>query len=243
MANKLFPNIIAHRGESGKAPENTLNAIQRAVQLHVDWVEVDVHLSKEGIPVILHDDSLERITKGCSAELVHHLTLDEIKSYEVGSWFNPAFFGEQIPTLDEVLNIPFGETGLMIEIKSSPWSPSVVVEAVLNVVKMNQWDTCKLMIGSFALSIIQELQRSFPPLQIIGIAETDEEIDLLVQCGVKWIALWVKLVTPYLITALHEKGIKVWCFTVDDLVTAKFLSSLRIDGLITNFPNGVLQEV
>ena len=96
------PLIIAHRGASGYAPENTIAAIEKAITLGAHMVELDIHQTKDGIPVALHDSSLWR-----TAELrrnVGSLTLQELKRLEVGSWFSPQFQDQRIPTLEEVLD-------------------------------------------------------------------------------------------------------------------------------------------
>src|SRR3954465_12682255 len=97
------PAICGHRGASGHAPENTLVAFKRARELGATWIEFDVQLSADGVPIILHDDTLERTSDLGKPLRPTELTLAELKSLDAGSWFGPEFVGERIPTLDEVL--------------------------------------------------------------------------------------------------------------------------------------------
>ncbi|CAG22877.1 putative glycerophosphoryl diester phosphodiesterase [Photobacterium profundum SS9] len=93
--------ITGHRGAAALAPENTLSAIQKAVESGIEWVEIDTQLSADNIPVIVHDKTVKRCSngKGCVGEL----TLAELKALDVGSWFSNEFAGETIPTLEETL--------------------------------------------------------------------------------------------------------------------------------------------
>ncbi|MBI5967686.1 MAG: hypothetical protein HY882_07510, partial [Deltaproteobacteria bacterium] len=107
--------VIAHRGFSGAAPENTLTAFQKAIEVGSDMIELDVHLSKDGEVVVIHDDSLERTSNGRGK--VGDYPLQELKKFDAGSWFGPKFSGERIPTLKEVLELTQGKILVNIEIK------------------------------------------------------------------------------------------------------------------------------
>jgi glycerophosphoryl diester phosphodiesterase len=108
---------IAHRGASAYAPENTMAAFQKAIELGFDYIEFDVRLSKDGELVVIHDADVTRTTNGIG--LVNDLTTEELKRLDAGSWFNPSFKGETIPLLSEVLNELGGKIGLLIELKSA----------------------------------------------------------------------------------------------------------------------------
>ncbi|HEX9075950.1 MAG TPA: glycerophosphodiester phosphodiesterase family protein, partial [Anaerolineae bacterium] len=109
--------IIAHRGASNWAPENTLAAFQRACALGADGIELDVTLTRDGVPVVIHDDTVDRTTNGKGA--VAQMTLEEIRSLDAGSWYSAEFRGEKIPTLAGVLQA-VGQCGLVdIELKGT----------------------------------------------------------------------------------------------------------------------------
>ena len=109
------PLIIAHRGASGDAPENTLAAFRLAIEQGADLIELDIHQTLDGSLVVLHDESLERT--GGDPRLVKDLTLAQIKKLDVGAWRGNTFANEAIPTLAEVLELAEGEISLQIEIK------------------------------------------------------------------------------------------------------------------------------
>ena len=120
--------VIAHRGASHESPENTLASIRRAIDLNVDCIEIDVHLSKDHVPVVIHDDTVERTTSSKEKLRITDLTLQEIKKLDAGSWYNPSFKDENIPTLKEVLELDFKGCNLMIEMKKSPFPAPLVAE-------------------------------------------------------------------------------------------------------------------
>jgi len=111
-------DIIAHRGASAYAPENTLAAFRKAIELKAHWFELDCTLSKDNAVVVIHDDTLERTTSGVPGE-VKDFTLAELKRYDVGSWFDPKFAAERFPSLGESLDLAKGKIGVYIEIKDS----------------------------------------------------------------------------------------------------------------------------
>ena len=109
--------VIAHRGASAYAPENTLAAFELAVEQNADWFELDCYLSQDGIVVVLHDTTVDRTTNGSGA--VQELTLAELKTLDAGSWKGEAFTGEPIPTLFESLELAKGRIGVYVEVKNS----------------------------------------------------------------------------------------------------------------------------
>jgi glycerophosphoryl diester phosphodiesterase len=109
-------DVIAHRGASAYAPENTLASFAKAIEQKADWFELDVHLTKDGQVAVIHDGSLERVAG--IKKRVPEMTLAEIKQADAGSWFGKGFAGERIPTLDEALALAKNRTGVYIEIKS-----------------------------------------------------------------------------------------------------------------------------
>ncbi len=110
-------DIIAHRGASAYAPENTLVAFEKAIEMRADWFELDCTLTKDGEVIVIHDDSLDRTT-GVSGN-VSETTLAEIRKLEAGAWFDSAFAGEPLPTLGEALDLAKDRIGVYVEIKNA----------------------------------------------------------------------------------------------------------------------------
>lgn len=239
-----MPHIIAHRGASIEAPENTLASIKRALALKSHYVEVDVRLSKEGIPMLLHDDSAARMIGTSYAPFIHDLTLSEIQTIDIGQFFNPLFVGEQIPTLAQALQLDWGQTGLMLEIKECPQQPDIIVKEVFQVLAQASSLPSPLIIGSFSPSIIHEVQkhqhRLSSLIRIIGIIEESEMLVPFLKQEIPSLALWHPLITAELMHSLHSQNFDVWAFTIDDLPMAKSLASLGISGIISNDPQTML---
>lgn len=224
---------IAHRGASKVAPENTIAAVQEALFLGVDFVEVDARLSKDGIPVVIHDANVSRTTNLKKPLLVEDLTLKELKELDAGSWYSEQFKGEKIPTLEELVSIDFGVTGLMIEVKEGRTPVEVVAK---NIMKSLKNRNCAISIGSFSKKIVETLIPLAENCVVMGIIEKADNIAGFVEMGLKRLAIWYRLIDRSLIQALHEKNIEVWTFTVDDIKKAQFLNAIGIDGIITNNP-------
>ena len=122
-----FPVLVmAHRGFSGKAPENTLAAFRKAIEIGSDFIELDVRFSKDGHLVVFHDDTLERTTNGKGK--VADFSLQELKGLDAGSWFGPSFSGEKIPTLREVLAQAKGRILVNIELKKGDQGPYTMMD-------------------------------------------------------------------------------------------------------------------
>lgn len=231
-----MPLIIAHRGASAIAPENTLCSIQLAINLNVNFVEIDIHLSKDNIPVVIHDPTTKRTTNSLHPSLIHDLTLKEIKSLDAGCWFHKNFTGEQIPSLHEVLSLDFKSSGLMIEIKESPTPPAKIVSILLKTLSSHK-NLPPLKIGSLSPDIVLEIQKQAPNFAM-GIIENNQSLDLFK--NLHCLALWYPLINPMLVKNLHENNTLVWAFTVDNPNIAKFLLSINTDAIITNNPQAML---
>jgi glycerophosphoryl diester phosphodiesterase len=132
MTSLVIPKVIGHRGAKAYAPENTLASIHAAADLGIQWVEVDVKLTKDSIAIIFHDEELERCT-GTSG-LVKDFTLEEIRELDAGSWYGESFIGEKIPTLEELLNAVLERgMGVNLEIKPCPGREVETAEVMLDI--------------------------------------------------------------------------------------------------------------
>lgn len=231
--------LIAHRGASKEAPENTLSAFKRAVEIGVDAIECDVHLSNDGVPVVVHDAYLGRTTQGLRTQKIQSLTLEEIRALDAGHWFHSDFAGERISTLEEILALEAGKTGWMIELKKGHSSVKEMAQAISRTLQ-NVTHPELFWVGSFVPEILLELRALSPQLNLLGIAENMRQLEGFEPLNLPLVAVWYKLLTTLLVNELHSSKKKVWAFTVDDLRTAKFLLSIGVDGLITNDPRLLL---
>jgi len=168
MTSLFIPKVIGHRGAKAYAPENTLSSIHAAADLGVQWVEVDVKLTKDGHAVIFHDEELDRCT-GVHG-LMKDFTLEQVREMDAGSWYGESFIGEQIPTLEELLNVVLERgMGVNLEIKPCPGREVETAEVALDVAT-RIWpdDSPPPLISSFqqvsletALDMMPEWPRGF----------------------------------------------------------------------------------
>jgi glycerophosphoryl diester phosphodiesterase len=234
--------IIAHRGASKEAPENTLSAIHKAIEIGVNYVEIDVHMTKDGVPVTFHDAHTGRTTNGKTNLRITDLRLEEIKSLDAGAWFHESYCGETIPTLHEVFDIERKNHGLMIEIKKGHAPVKPLVQAIASAFnETKKADNDNLVFGSFSPYVIKEMRIQAPSASIIGIVEDFNMIPILRSLKISHLALWHKLINPQLIKSLQAEGTKVWAYTVDTIPLAETLISMNVDGLITNDPRTLLE--
>jgi len=237
--------VFAHRGFSAAYPENTLVAFIAALELGVDGLEVDVHLSKDGEMVIIHDEYLNRTTNGDG--LVANHTLAELKSLDAGSWFNERFAGQQIPTLEEVLDLiqAWGEAvTINLEIKSGP-VPYPGLEEKLYAAVNNRGLLPRVIFSSFNHFALQNLKTSHP----------DANIGLLYMEGLvdPWLyaeRLQAQALHPFylavdeaLVKGAHEHGLAVRVFTVDDKADVRRMQEWGVDAIVTNRANLALETM
>ncbi|MGH7411421.1 MAG: glycerophosphodiester phosphodiesterase family protein, partial [Candidatus Methylomirabilis sp.] len=149
---------IAHRGASALAPENTMAAFEKAIELGADVIELDLHLTRDGELVVIHDDTLDRTTDGRGP--VHGRSLEEIRRLDAGRWFGQAFAGERIPTLSEVLDRFAGKIPLALEVKAgSAFFPGIeerLVSALRHHSAVEQ--TAVASFDHFALKRLKEIE-------------------------------------------------------------------------------------
>ena len=158
----LVPEIIGHRGACNSTPENTIVSILKAAKLGAKWLELDVRLSSDKVPVIFHDDTLDRTTN--SYGLVNKLTLKSLKQLDAGSWYDTSFSGEQIPTLLETINqcLKLG-LGMNLEIKPNLGEAQETVRATISVIQeFKQKLKNNMLFSSFNVSCLQELLNLAP---------------------------------------------------------------------------------
>lgn len=233
--NTSSPLVIAHRGSSTKAPENTLAAFKQAVKLNSDYIEMDIHLSKDLVPVVIHDKTLKRTTNApLFSFFVKNHTLSELQSFDAGSWFAKEFKNESIPSLEEVMQLPKKSTGLMLEIKADH-HPELIVKSIRQVIEKSTYEEGSIIIGSKSIEIVKELQKQLPYLPAIGIVEKDN------------LKKMAELKTPFIaldVDVLRDKGGKVfqehkpiiWVWTVNTEKDLELCLKENVHGIITDDP-------
>ena len=231
-----LPRIFAHRGDSGAAPENTLAAFRAAIAAGADGVELDVHASRDGVAVVIHDERLERTTSGHG--WVHDATAAELGALEAGAWFRPPLPGQGVPTLRAVLALlrPSG-LAVNIELKTARHDYPGLVPAVLGDVEAAGM-AAQVVLSSFNHRTLLEARRLAPhvPCAALLYEVLVEPWRYAREHGFQAVHPHRATVDGDLVRACHAAGLAVRAWTVDDEADARRLMALGVDGLITNRP-------
>ncbi|WP_051295827.1 glycerophosphodiester phosphodiesterase [Eisenibacter elegans] len=235
-------DIIAHRGASGTAPENTLAAIEKAIEAEADIIEIDVMLSRDKQVIVIHDYSVDRTTNGQG--LVADLTLAQIRQLDAGSWFNDEFKGERIPTLEEVLRYINGKAKLLIELKEYN---NGLEEQVAELVRASQAeDWCLFQsFHSEAIRRLQEIAPKVPTYQLVVGPLTIFPLHFNKGLKLGYLTRYrpvqgvhpnYRFINAKLIKSLNQQAQKVYAWTVNNPKDMESLADMGIDGIITNYP-------
>lgn len=225
---------IAHRGASRIAPENTLAAFKEAIEIGVDAVELDLQGTADEQVVVIHDASLDRTTD--QSGQIKETSLETIKQADAGTWFDPKFAGESVPTLAEALVSIADNAIALLEIKDVSITKSVV-RIVQNMDMVEQ--SVIISFHSSAIQTVRSLEPRLPTGYIIGSKENIEPIQLCQQLGLLGSSLLNvdhRLVTEDFIYETRRRGITLWCWTVDDIGRMRELQELGIQGITSNRP-------
>jgi glycerophosphoryl diester phosphodiesterase len=253
--------VIAHRGASGYAPEHTFAAYDLALELGADYLEQDLQMTRDGVLVVLHDDTLDRTTNGvCRGRVIDH-TMEQLRGCEVGSWFNaahperarPEYIDQPIPTLDEVFARYAGRASFYVETKNPDDAPGME-EALLALLDRHglreaaasEW---RVVIQSFSapsLSKIHALDPSLPLIQLIRgrwatarsiQARLPEMAQYAVGIGPSW-----RDVDARLVAAAREQCLEVHPYTVNEPARMQRLTDVGVTGMFTDVPDVLLAQ-
>jgi glycerophosphoryl diester phosphodiesterase len=238
--------VIAHRGFSGVAPENTMAAFRKAIDVGADMFELDVLLSKDGQVVVIHDDTLDRTTNG--EGLVSEHSLEELRALDAGSWFDPEFAGEAIPTLKETLELARGHILVNIEIKTEAVTDRArggIVDKTLGLVRrLDMMD--QIVISSFdprALAYARELEPGVKTASLFN-AELQEGLspeEVMAEVTSNGFNLSRKQVDASIIEACHRLERPVAVYTVNEVDEMERVLDLGVDAIFTDQPDRLLE--
>jgi glycerophosphoryl diester phosphodiesterase len=242
--------VIAHRGASAVAPENTLAAFGRALEMGAGFIETDLQLSRDARLVAIHDPDLDRTTNGHG--LVSSKNLEELRQLDAGEWFDrrqrsgPAatggtdFAGHRIPTIEEVL--AFGgqhDIGLYLELK--PRGPSGVEHAIVGALRAAN-EIVRSVVISFDLATLAHLRR-LESLLMTGYlcTKTGDVVTQAVKVGARQLLPRADRATPELVREAHSADLKVVVWTVDDPGQMLTFLAAGVDGIITDHPDRLVK--
>jgi glycerophosphoryl diester phosphodiesterase len=250
LVNRPRPLVIGHRGYCAFAPENTLASFKLALSAGVDFVELDYHHTQDGVPIVIHDATLDRTTDavarwGGSNLLVAGKTTAQLRELDAGAWFGPNFAGARLPLLTEALDLIQSNGLTLIERKGG--------EAATLVQLLRQRDLLnRVLVQSFQWDYLRDFHHQ-EPRQVLGALGppakrgtrtlTDAEkalsptwIDEARATGAR-LVVWNQAVGRAAIRYAHRRGLKVWVYTIDDPAIATGLLDLGVDGIITDNPS------
>mgnify|MGYP001547888712 CR=1 FL=1 len=240
---KAAPQIIGHRGAKAYAPENTLASIHTAADLGIEWVEVDVKLTADNIPVLFHDETLERTTNGSGK--MAETSYAELQNLSAGSWFSESFADEAVPTLEQAIEACIERgLGLNLEIKPCPGREVETAEVALDTLSRYWDDHDRLLISSFSQASLETAQHMVPDWSRGHLTDAidGQTIELARHVGAKTININGNHpdLTQDSIETLIDAGFPVLAFTINDPDHARRLIAMGVDGVFSDNPDQIL---
>lgn len=242
------PRVIAHRGFSGEAPENTMAAFRKAVEVKADMMELDVLLSKDGQVVVIHDDTLERTTNGLG--YVADTNYEELARLDAGTWFHPEFEGETIPLLRDVLLFAKGRILVNIEIKTEAWSPNtfegIAAKVISLVDELGMRD--RVIISSFDSRILKQVRQLDSEIKTATLYNEDARGDLrplvlVADDHSNGFNLSKSEVSSRVVEDCHSQGIPVSVYTVNTAEMMDFILRMGVDAIFTDQPDVMIKLI
>lgn len=239
-----LPLIVAHRGASHIAPENTLSAFRLAWELDADLIEGDFYLTSDGAIVAHHDDTTKRTAK--VDRLVEDQTLQELRSLDVGSWKDSKWAGQKIPTLNQVFETVPPHGKILIEIKSD----TRIVEPLMDVLRDSPLVGEQMIIICFDAQVIAQIKQRLPAIGAFWLSDFEERrlgrweptVDQIIETakriGAKGVDLNanLKVIDAEFVAEIQRAGLELHVWTVNDPVIAKRLMKLGVDSITTDRP-------
>ncbi|HAT76029.1 MAG TPA: glycerophosphodiester phosphodiesterase [Flavobacterium sp.] len=217
---------IGHRGAKGYQPENTVVSFQKAIELNVDGIELDVHLSSDGEIIVIHDETIDRTTNGKG--FVNQLTTLDLKKYE-------------IPTLIEVLELINQNCFINIELKGNG-TAKPVVDLISHYIADKNWISTDFLVSSFDWKMLEEVHLVNPKIRI-GVL-TEESISAALAFAKKIKAFSIhpdyRLLSKENVALMQENGFEVYAWTVNSNSAIQKIKSFNVNGIISDFPDRIL---
>lgn len=229
--------LIAHRGASAYAPENTLAAMVEAKKRGAKWVEIDVKLTRDGFPVIIHDDKVDRTTNGHG--LVAGLSLADIRALDAGSWFSPAFAGEKVPTFEELLETILAlDLGLQVELKPTAGDDVETADIACDTL-LKHWPVGRgrLFLTSFSVRSLARAAKLMPdiPRAFAVVVPPKDPRALLAEVNCQILHCTSDLVDADALARLNESGVEFAIATINRVEDAKRLLAGGAQTILTDY--------
>ncbi len=227
-------NIIGHRGAKGYQPENTLASFREAISLGVDMIELDVYTIASGEVVVIHDDTVDRTTNGTGA--VTELHFDELRQLDAGN-------GQHVPLLTEVLDLVDRRLPINIEIKG-PGTAEAVTDIVNSYVDNKGWRHDLFLVSSFDLQELRDFMRLSPYTPVSTLFENPVADDLEAELGDAVVSIGIDAlhITRQNVRKAHQRGVRVYAYTVNTKREAARMRKLQVDGVFSDYPDRMTSQ-
>lgn len=222
-------SVIAHRGGAASAPENTLAALRNAIETGADMAEMDLRMTRDGVVVALHDETLLRTT-GLD-QPVREIDSGAIQNLDVGITYSPTYAGEHIPTLIDLLKTAKNKIPLMLEIKADEAEPSLLKKTISQIRDMNMKDGC--LIGSMDISILHRSKNMAPEIKTVCIVK-ETTSTLWSDPALDSISVRFSDLTPEDIQLARQTGKKLYVWTVNTQIEIETAINMGVDGIVTD---------
>jgi glycerophosphoryl diester phosphodiesterase len=230
--------VIAHRGASGHAPENTLAAFKRAIALGATFIETDLQLTRDSRLVAMHDATVNRTTNGQGK--VHDLTLMELRRLDAGSWFGSEFAGERIPTIYDILGFSKKhDVVFYLELKpGGSWGGEHALVGALR----ESGEIPRAVVISFDADILARLRKIEPTLMtgLLYDGQIEQPLEKALEVGARQLAVRGDLVTPALLKDARKRDLQVVCWTVNHPAHIRMLMAAGVDGIMSDYPDRLI---
>jgi glycerophosphoryl diester phosphodiesterase len=233
------PWVIAHRGASGHAPENTFAAFRRAIELGATFIETDLHLTRDAKFVAIHDATLERTTNGQGS--VHDATLAELRKLDAGHWYDREFSGERIPTLEEILEFSRqNDVVFYLEVKYDvAWGMHHSLVAAIRKAE----NAARTIVISFDPATVAAVRHVDPAIMVGLLAEDTDQaahpdlVKTAVRAGARQLCLQSRILTTELVSDAHASDLQVVTWTINDAEGMRGAVRAGVDGIMTDLPD------
>jgi glycerophosphoryl diester phosphodiesterase len=222
---------IGHRGAKGYEPENTLKSFQKAIDLHVDRIELDVHLSADNEIMVIHDETVDRVTN--QTGFVKEFSLPELKRFRIEKKY-------RIPTLSQVLNLINQRCEVNIELKSYEVTEKVV-DLIEKYIEEKKWNYSQFVVSSFDWSALQQVTYLNSNIRIGVLTESDPDLAFAFAKTIQATSIhpYFHLLTAENTAEIQEAGFEVFPWTVNEIEDIKKMKSFNVNGIISDFPDRI----
>lgn len=223
--------VIAHRGGAAHAPENTVAALERAIEFGAPWAELDLRMTRDGVVVVLHDEDLLR-TAGLE-KAVCQMDFEQLRRVDVGGWFSSDYAGELVPTLEEVLELAKGKISLLLELKHTT-QPQMMLQRVMEQIRGKDMEEMCLL-GSAELELLAQSKELAPEVKTIYIGQMWRN-DLQEFSYLDGYSICLSELTREDVVQAHLSEREIYTWTVNELWEMERAMLLGADGLVTDNP-------